>query len=375
MDHRFPPKMNGKPRVLVAPLDWGLGHATRCIPLIRELLTQGAEVWLAGEEAQEHLLKTEFPQIPWLSLRGYRIKYARTQRGLVWKMISQGPKMRRAIQYEHRWLKKMMARYAFDAVISDNRYGLSNKATHSVFITHQLHIKSRGGAWVEKIFQRRNYRFIANYIECWVPDNEGRNQLAGELSHPKLMPPVPVKYIGWLSRFEQQPAEEKAGWLLIMLSGPEPQRTLLENNILNEIAHYPGQATIVRGLPGHLSIIPSTNMIRFYNHLSAAELEPLLQEAEFLIGRSGYSTVMDAMILKKKCIFIPTPGQTEQEYLGNYLMGRQIAISIPQNEFSLQAALNKARQFPFRLPETEGNNLYKEIIRGFLEGLMVSHHK
>ena len=144
-------KIQGKPRILIAPLDWGLGHATRCIPIVRELLKQNCDVWLAGEGAQEHLLKTEFPELPFLQLPGYRIEYAKTARGLIWKMIQQGPKMRRAILYEHQWLKKMVAQHHLDGVISDNRFGLYHSAIPCIFITHQLRIKSTAGKWTEKL--------------------------------------------------------------------------------------------------------------------------------------------------------------------------------------------------------------------------------
>lgn len=358
--HRVP---GGKeqPRILVVPLDWGLGHATRCIPVIRELLARGADVWLAGEGAQQQLLAEEFPHLPFLSLPGYRIRYARTAGGLIWKMIRQWPKMRVAMQSEQQWLKKMVNKHRFDAVISDNRYGLYHPAIPSVFITHQLLIKSPAGRWTERILQNRNYQYINRFTECWVPDMEGERNLAGELSHPSKKPAVPVKYIGPLSRFTQKEVTVKNRHLLVVLSGPEPQRSLLENKIIGEISHYEGTATIVRGLPGNKNIVPSTNMIRFYNHLSSGELNREMQEAEFVISRSGYSTVMDAIALGKKCIFIPTPGQTEQEYLGGYLMKNGIAFSVKQEEFSLEKALKDAANFKYRIPELDKPMLQQTI--------------
>lgn len=339
----------GQARILVAPLDWGLGHATRCIPVIRELLLQGCNVWLAGEGAQKELLGTEFPSLPFLDLPGYRIRYAKTKKGLIWKMIQQGPKMRRAILYEHQWLKRMVKEYQFDVVISDNRYGLYHAEIPSVFITHQLLIKSSAGKWTERILQKRNYKYIDRFTECWVPDLETENNLAGELSHPVKMPATPVRYIGMLSRFQKNDIEEKKGHLVIILSGPEPQRTILENKIIKDIGHYNGTAVIVRGLPGSASLIPSTNMILFYNHLPAKELNDEMMKAEYIISRSGYSTVMDCMLLQKKTIFIPTPGQTEQEYLGNYLMKKRMAVSLNQKEVSLEKALAKAKAFEYEL--------------------------
>ncbi len=193
-------KIPGKQRILVAPLDWGLGHATRCIPIIKELLTQNCDVWLAAENAQQHLLASEFPDLQMLELPGYRIKYAKTRQGLVWKMIKQSLKLKRAINAENKWLQQIVEKYEFDAVISDNRYGLHHTAIPCIFITHQLQIKSPAGKWTENILQKRNYHYINRFMECWVPDWPGENNLAGELSHPLIKPKVPVHYIGLLSR-------------------------------------------------------------------------------------------------------------------------------------------------------------------------------
>lgn len=213
----------GKPRILVAPLDWGLGHATRCIPLIKAFLTKGAAIWLAGEGAQETLLRSEFPDLPFLQLPGYRIRYAKTSRGLVWKMIQQAPKMKKAIRAEHQWLQQAVEEYGFDAVLSDNRYGLYHSNIPCIFMTHQLLIKSSLGALSEKILQHRNYRYINRFTECWVPDDPGGNNLAGELSHPAVRPAIPLRYTGPLSRFsiteKGAAAAITPGHLLFILSG------------------------------------------------------------------------------------------------------------------------------------------------------------
>lgn len=356
----------GKPRFLVAPLDWGLGHATRCIPIIRELLAQGAEVILAGEGMQEQLLKTEFPDLLFLSLPGYRIRYAKTKKGLAWKMILQGPKIKRAIRHENEWLKKIVAEHPIDAVISDNRYGLHHPGIPCIFMTHQLLIKSWLGKWSEKILQKRNYKYINQFTECWVPDNENGNDLAGELSHPVLKPAVPLCYTGPLSRFEKKGTAEKKGHILIILSGPEPQRSLLEEKMINGIANYNGTATIVRGVPGSASLVPSTNMIQVFNHLPAEELNKEMEKAEWVIGRSGYSTVMDIAALQKKSILIPTPGQTEQEYLGAYLMKRGIAVSIDQQNFSLKSSLEIANGFNYQFPDLMKTDGLKKTIAQLL---------
>ena len=337
-------------KLLVAPLDWGLGHATRCVPVIRDLLNNNCEVWLAGEGAQEKLLREEFPSLPFLPLKGYRIKYGKS--GLTGKILLQVPSILRSIKEENKWLKQQVSNHGFDAVISDNRYGLYNEKVFSVLITHQLNIKTPLGKWSEKILQQWNYKLINKFNECWIPDDEGENNLAGELSHPVKLPSIPVKYIGPLSRFTSfSPSGDGGikGHLLIILSGPEPQRTILENKVIDQIVNYPATATIVRGLPGEKNIIPSTNTIHFYNHLSTDELNTEAVKAEFIISRSGYSTIMDIACVQKKSILIPTPGQTEQEYLADHLRKKQFAFCIDQEGFSLLKTIEEARNFEYRL--------------------------
>jgi UDP-N-acetylglucosamine transferase subunit ALG13 len=287
-------------------------------------------------------------------------------------MIRQSPRILKAISAEHKWLRDVISDYQPDAVISDNRYGLYHPKIKSIFITHQLQIKSSAGKWGDKLLQKRNYKFINRFTECWVPDVAGNDNLSGELSHPLKMPAVPVKYIGPLSRFSKKEIGEKKGHLLLLLSGPEPQRSKLEEILIHEILHYNETATVVRGLPGNKTFIPSTGMLQFYNHLPADELNREMQKAEFIISRSGYSTVMDAMALHKKCIFIPTPGQTEQEYIGKYLMSKRIALCVPQKNFSLTSVLEAARNFQFNIPVVVNDSLLSEAVTGLMSQLPVT---
>ena len=333
-------------KLLVAPLDWGLGHATRCVPIIRDLLNNDCEVWLAGEGAQEKLLREEFPLLPFLPLKGYQIKYSKN--GLAAKLIIQIPSILRSIREENRWLKEQIKIHGFEAVISDNRYGLYSENVFSVFITHQLRIKSSLGKMSENFLQKWNYKLINKFNECWIPDREGENNLAGELSHPSKLPSIPVKYIGSQSRFNNLNIEVDKDHILIILSGPEPQRTIFENKIIEEIVNYPGTATIVRGLPGEKNIVPSTNTIHFYNHLITEDMNIEMMKAEFIIGRSGYSTIMDIAALDKRSILVPTPGQTEQEYLANHLMEQRLAYCVGQKKFSLSKVISEARRFDYR---------------------------
>lgn len=304
-----------------------------------------------------------------LNLPGYQVDYAKTKKGLVFRLLLQVPRILNTIWREHRWLKKIVSQYLFDAVISDNRYGLWHKKIPCIFITHQLRIRVPGSSFIEDRLQKINYRYINRFSACWVPDEVTTPGLAGTLSHPPQLPAIPVNYIGPLSRFEKKEIPEQPAHLLALLSGPEPQRTLLEEKILGELVHYQGTATLVRGLPGDQSMLPSTNMIRIFNHLPAGLLNEEIQKAERVICRSGYSSIMDLALLGKKCILIPTPGQTEQEYLAQLYRQQQTACTAVQEIFSLEAALKEAATFHFLPFPLSGKNELQPVISRFLASL------
>jgi uncharacterized protein (TIGR00661 family) len=350
----------------VAPLDWGLGHATRCIPLIRVLLSQNCDVLIAAEGRVKILLEQEFPTLIFLPLRGYRIRYSRKKNGMPLKMLIQLPGLIYRVYSENRWLKKMIPSYSIGLVISDNRFGLHTNAAPCVYITHQLTIKT-GNRFTESIAKKLHYHFINKYNFCWVPDTKGKNNLAGELSHSPILPKTSVTYIGPLSRFENIVTEKKYD-LAVILSGPEPQRSAFENILLKDLEKYEGSCIFVRGLPGDVQVCKSVNeKIEFHNHLSSIALNNVIQQSALVICRSGYTTVMDMIRLQKKAILIPTPGQTEQEYLAGYLMTKKIFYSTVQKGFSLDDALIKAAAFSFEKPVIDLEE-YKMIITNFIAG-------
>ncbi|WP_089890577.1 glycosyltransferase [Chitinophaga arvensicola] len=351
------------------PLDWGLGHATRDIPLIHEMLNAGCQVFIAAEGKHAALLQQEFPQLTVLPLPGYRIQYAQKGQFFGLKIIQQIPKIYRAIQYEQRWLKKIVAEYQINAVISDNRFGLYHKNIPTVFITHQLLIKTPFGGWIERTLQKINYRFINKYSACWIPDFEGSNNLSGELAHPTQLP-AHTTYIGCLSRFEPKANVEKKYDLLVLISGPEPQRSNLEKMILDQVKSLSITALIVSGKPGtpqHEEVAPGVTQI---NHLNASELNEAMLASDMVLSRSGYTTLMDLAKLNKKAILIPTPGQSEQVYLGEFLMEKGYFYSLPQERFNLKTALDEASRFPFRsFHHDQDMNQYKQVVQKFVQSL------
>jgi UDP:flavonoid glycosyltransferase YjiC (YdhE family) len=335
-------------KILIAPLDWGLGHATRCIPIIRALTANGYEVVAAAEGAQAHLLQTEFPSIQILPLPGYHVRYSRSKWALPFTLLGQLPRLRRIIKEEHRWLDTAIDEHHIDLVISDNRYGLYSEKVPCIFITHQLTIKAPF-AWLEKILQRINYSYIDKYNSCWVPDVAGEPDAAGVLSHPAKLPQTKVHYIGLLSRFQLGRGEKKYDYC-VLLSGPEPQRTLLENILLKGLSTVNGNILLVRGKPGSKDIPDAASHIEIKNHLPGSELAQVLLQSEYIISRSGYTTVMELLSLQKKSILIPTPGQTEQEYLAKKLQTAGICMSLDQYELNCATDLLKAKTFSYQIP-------------------------
>ena len=354
-------------KILVAPLDWGLGHATRCIPIITLLQQLGCKVIIGAEGAQAKLLKKEFPQLDFVNLPGYRIQYSKSKLFFALKIVMQLPKIFLAIRKENKWLKNFVKNTNVDAVISDNRYGLYHKKIPSIFITHQLLIKTPI-PFVEQLLQKLNYFLINRFSTCWIPDEKGAVNLAGKLSHPKDLPDIPLEYLGGLSRLLTHQVIEKKYDLLIILSGPEPQRSVLEVKVLSELQRYNGHVLLVRGLPGVEEKITGTNNITIKNHLAAKDLETAFCESELIISRSGYTTIMDIFKLRRKSVLIPTPGQTEQEYLAKHLEEQGWAMSMNQEDFDLSKLFLRVQHFEYKLPQLD-MQAYKNVITTFVRSI------
>ncbi len=359
--------------ILIAPLDWGLGHATRCIPIINHLLKLQCNVVIATEGKQHNLLKNEFPQLQFVHLSGYNVRYSNKKRFFNLKIIFQLPKLIYAIRKEKKWLQQYLLNNKINAVISDNRYGLFHISVQSIFITHQLTIKANF-PFIEKMLQKLNYRHINHFSACWVPDQCGKNTLAGKLSHPAILPAIPVTYIGVLSRFQILNSTIKRYKLLIVLSGPEPQRTLLEKMLLQQLEKIEQPVLFVRGLPGNAAYLSDQKYITFHNHLPANQLEQAFQQSQYLISRCGYTTVMDICKLNIKSILIPTPGQTEQEYLAEHLQKQGFSLSANQEGFNLVNELKNAEKFEYKFPDFDMEK-YQTILTEFVESLSTNNGK
>ena len=329
--------MKLKKRILIAPLNWGIGHATRCIPLINALISHNYEVVIAADERPLHLLITEFPDLEIVRFPGYNIKYSKYFPMSI-SMLLQLPKLLWNIKKEHETLNQIIDDYKIDGVISDNRFGLFTSKAPSVFITHQLQIQS---PYFTSTIRDFNYKHINKFDVCWIMDDKNIN-LAGNLSKPKILPNNTI-YIGTQSRFEKREEEKKYDFLAIV-SGPEPQRTILEKGLIKALKDREEKSLIVLGKP-ELNTGEQLGNLTIKSHLSAKDLNTAILQSELIICRSGYSTIMDLEKLEKKAFFIPTPGQTEQEYLAKNFKQNNICYSQEQSKFDFEKAIKESKNY------------------------------
>lgn len=354
---------------MVCPLDWGLGHATRSVPLINQFLEEGHEVIIGADKSPLAFLNQEFPSLKTVVIPGFEIDYG--EKGSALKLFYESVKFYNFIKKEKQFIDVFLEKNKIDLIVSDNRYGLYSDKVESIIITHQLYPKAPVG---EKLLHLKIEKLLKNFNEVWIPDNEGENNLSGDLAHLKPFN-HPHKFIGPLSRFSTNNLPpKKEGWggvkeefdICAIISGPEPQRTIFEKLVLEQIEKHQLKAVVVRGLP-ESSVIASCHPecsteksrsvvegdtkqsvnideipgqarndenIKIFNHLNTKELQEYILKSKKVVCRSGYSSIMDLTVLGKKAILVPTPGQTEQEYLVGY--NNKNYSYQNQNEFSLK---------------------------------------
>jgi len=358
-----------QPVVLVAALDWGLGHATRCIPIIKKMQEYPVTLRLAGSGASGHLLRSAFPDLPYSEIPARSIRYARSAGGLLWKLLLQLPRFRRNVEAEKQWLRQQLETGEIHLILSDNRYGLYHPRVHSVFLTHQLEIQTPFGRSGNRLLRRLHYRLIERFTECWVPDGPAPG-FGGALSHPDVLPRAPLRYIGPLSRFQHAPNPSPAVDLAIVLSGPEPQRSIWEQQLLAQLSSFSGRVLLVRGLPEGGRPLQVPAHVALADHLPAAALQEAMASARLVVARCGYSTVMDLAALRQKSILVPTPGQTEQEYLARHLHQAGFACCLSQKDFKLRNALSRAGRFSYLFPEPPGEEPLREAVEAVIGGCL-----
>jgi uncharacterized protein (TIGR00661 family) len=338
--------METKKKILICPMDWGLGHATRMVPVIEIFRKKNAEVILGADNRPYEFLKKRFPGLEVIRFPGY-IPHYPAKGSMALKMISEMPDMLRFADKAHDLLEKFVKERNIDLVISDNRYELWSKRVKTVFITHQLNVQTpKYGRMANSALRQVIYSFIRKHNELWIPDFEGAENLSGKLSHVKKFPLDNYHFIGPLSRFqfvEPRPVHKKTD-LLIMMSGPEPQRTILEVKLKDQAFQTGLNTVILQGRPEDDHYEHFGN-VEIFSHLPDEVMAGYIHAAKMVISRPGYTTLMDLAYFGKKAIFIPTPGQTEQKYLARSLKEKGLYNYQSQKGFDLVKALTESESY------------------------------
>ena len=319
-------------KVLFGVLNWGLGHATRSIPIIDELLKNNHKVYIASDGDALKLLKHQYPDLKFYNLPSYNVKYP--YKSIFFNILRYSPSIITAIFKENKEVKKIYNDIKPDAIISDNRYGFRNRNCHNIFITHQVNLQLSNNI-LTALGAEANKFLIKKFDKLWIPDYKGNDSIAGKLSDKAGF--IPHHYIGALSRLQKK-NEEIIYDIAIVLSGPEPQKSIFEKIILNQLQKTDKKIILIRGAINNKAINTSGN-ITIVNFADTSELNDILNKSAMVIARSGYTTVMDMVALSKKAFFVPTPGQSEQEYLAEYLKSKNLFNYSNQKDFDINTAI------------------------------------
>ena len=337
--------MNKPKKILFAPLDWGIGHASRCVPIIRLLTAKGAEVILATSGRSASFLKAEFPGLQHIYVPGYDISYPH-HGSMALRMLRRSPVILSSIRREHRALESIIDQYGIDAVISDNRFGMWSSRIPSIYITHQVTIKAPP-AWsfTEGLLYMMHRKYIKYFDECWIPDNVEEGGLSGDLAHKRECPGT-TYFIGPQSRFElpPEPVREKKYDLMFIISGPEPQRSIFEEIIMEQLNGSNFKSLVLLGKPESKEKMVK-GQTEVHSHMGTREIQEAMLASELIICRPGYSSIMDLSALGKKAVLVPTPGQTEQEYLAAFHQYRQHYYTVDQSEFNIARCIEESRNY------------------------------
>lgn len=319
--------MKATKKIIIAPLNWGLGHASRCIPIINALISENFTPIIASDGIALQFLKKEFSTLETITLPSYNIKY---RKNLKLSLILQFPQILKAVKEEQKIIDTFIKENTnVSGIISDNRFGLRSKKIPSVYITHQINVLAGFASFfASKIHQN----IITKFNECWIPDTKNQ-QFSGKLSISNKN--LNQKFIGVLSRFKKQDLEQNID-VLVVLSGPEPNRTRLEKKLISLFKNDTRKIVFVLGKLAQTQKKWTTNNCTFYNFVLSEKLETLINSSKIVICRSGYSSIMDLAVLAKKVFFIPTKNQPEQEYLASYLEKNKIAPSCNIDDFTLE---------------------------------------
>jgi UDP:flavonoid glycosyltransferase YjiC (YdhE family) len=335
--------LNQVRNILICPLEWGLGHAGRMIALAEKLRKRGNNIIIGAGEEHLAFFRKELPGLSFINFPGYKPGYSKFLPQYL-RLLLNIPVLIFHIIREHRKLREIIGEYNVDMVISDNRFGLWNKKIISVYITHMPRIPFPAPfSCLEFIGILLHRMIIKRYSLSFIPDLPGEINISGRLSHD-LRLPGNIRYIGLLSRFSEfntksadNPVNVRHN--TIILSGPEPQREILRKKLADIFFDREPVSVFLGGKPdGTGEMLRSGNII-WYDHLCSAEMKEVIKSSESIITRAGYTVIMELISLGCSALLIPTPGQTEQEYLARTLTGKGWFAAIPQKELKTKISV------------------------------------
>lgn len=366
--------MEERNNILICPLQWGLGHATRMIAMAIKLREMNNNIFIGSGEEHLALFCKELPGLSFIKFTGFSPGYSRFLPQYI-ALLLKTPLLLYHIIREHFLLKRIIREHAIDIVFSDNRFGLWNNKVTTVYITHMPVIPFPGPArFLEFVGIHLHRAIIKKYTTCFIPDLPGEVNLSGRLSHGIKLPDN-VRYTGILSRFmydipssKEDPA--KFHHNTIILSGPEPQREILKEKLTGLLKDQNLPTVVLEGRPDKMNQVIRSGNIYYYNHLLSSEMKGMITASESIITRSGYTTIMELISLNCSALLIPTPGQTEQEYLAEYLSGKGWFSTVSQGE--IKAGMSLPLNKPIWTAEIIEQS--RKLLTEALEELLEKHH-
>lgn len=253
-------------------------------------------------------------------------------------MALQMPRLSWVIQAEQRVVERYIRDEKVDVLLSDNRYGCWSSKVRSIFLTHQLRPLIPNPI-LERVVHRGLEWWLSRFEEVWIPDQPPPQALAEKLHRGSKGPPL--RYLGWLSRFQPLPPGDIEYTLAAILSGPEPQRTFLEEAILQQAASVHGKILLVRGRSSALPPKLHPSNVEVLGLVSGEGLAVRVRKSRHLLCRSGYSSLMDLKAMSRSALLVPTPGQTEQLYLANRARELKWCVVQNQEEVDLKSGLEQ----------------------------------
>jgi spore coat polysaccharide biosynthesis predicted glycosyltransferase SpsG len=365
--------LNTGKNILICPLEWGLGHAARMIPIARKLRELNNNVLVASGEEHLSMFRMEFPGIACINFPGFKPAYSRHFPQYIFLLLKI-PVLIWHIFREHFRLKKLIAENNIDIVISDNRFGLWNRNIISVYVTHMPLIPlPKKLRFLEPVGVALHRMIMNKYTFCLIPDLPGELNLSGRLSHG-LKLPGNVRFIGILSRFigtgKSIVKNEPPFAYAVILSGPEPQKEILKQKLISIFKEREFMTIILEGKPGAGTVTRNSGNITFCSHLPSQDIKDIIESSENIITRSGYTTIMELVSLGRSALIIPTPGQTEQEYLAEYLSGKEWFETISQNDIKRDFSSAKMQLMPAELINAQSLILSETALKEILD----EHH-